>query len=123
LLSSYHLLALPSRSLEPGPIVILESFAAGTPVIGSKLGGIAEWVRHQDNGLLLEAEDVRAWADALRLCAEDRNLLARLRQGVKPPRSMVDVAGETAQLYHSFYSSGASGRNNESSNRHRLVNN
>jgi glycosyltransferase involved in cell wall biosynthesis len=103
LLSSYHLLALPSRSLEPGPLVILESFAAGTPVIGSKLGGIAEWVRHQDNGLLLEAEDVRAWADAFRLCAEDRRLLARLRQGVQPPRSMADVADEMAQLYHSRF--------------------
>ena len=27
-------------------------FAAGMPVIGSKLGGIVEWVRHQENGLL-----------------------------------------------------------------------
>lgn len=52
--------------------------------------------------LLMDAEDVRAWADALRLCAEDRQLLARLRQGVKPPRSITDVAGEMAQLYHSI---------------------
>jgi glycosyltransferase involved in cell wall biosynthesis len=99
LLRRYHVLAVPSRWLETGPLVVLESFAAGTPVIGSKLGGIAEWVRHQDNGLLLEPEDVPAWANALRRCAEDRSLLASLRHGVKLPRSMADVAQEMAQLY------------------------
>src|SRR5205807_2637121 len=60
LLRNYHVLAVPSRGLETGPLVVLESFAAGTPVIGSKLDGIAEWVRHQDNGLLVEPEDVHA---------------------------------------------------------------
>jgi glycosyltransferase involved in cell wall biosynthesis len=99
LLRQYHILAVPSRWLETGPLVVLESFAAGTPVIGSDLGGIAEWVRHQDNGLLLDPEDAPAWADALRRCAEDRRFLAGLRHGVKPPRNMADVADEMAQLY------------------------
>jgi glycosyltransferase involved in cell wall biosynthesis len=80
--------------------VVLESFAAGTPVIGSNRGGIRELVRHQDDGLLVEAENVRAWSDALRRCAEDRHLLARLRKSAQLPRKMVDVADETAQLYH-----------------------
>lgn len=99
LLRDYHVLAVPSRWLETGPLVILESFAAGTPVIGSKLGGIAELVRDQDNGLLVDSEDVRAWADSLRRCAEDRRLLTRLRQGVELPRRMADVSYEMAQLY------------------------
>ena len=46
LLKDFHVLAVPSRWLETGPLVVLESFAAGTPVIGSRLGGIAEWVWH-----------------------------------------------------------------------------
>jgi glycosyltransferase involved in cell wall biosynthesis len=46
----------------------MESFAAGTPVIGSNLGGIPELVRHQVDGLLVEPENVQAWADALRRC-------------------------------------------------------
>jgi glycosyltransferase involved in cell wall biosynthesis len=102
LLRQYHLLAVPSRSLETGPLVVLESFAAGTPVIGSSLGGVAEWVRHQVNGLVLDPDDVSAWADALRRCAEDRGFLAKLRQGVMPPRSMADVADEMAQLYRRY---------------------
>jgi len=99
LLGEYHVLAVPSRCLETGPLVILESFAAGTPVIGSDLGGIADLVRHEDNGLLVEAESIPGWVEALRRCAEDRCLLARLRSGVESPRTMTDVVQDIAQLY------------------------
>jgi glycosyltransferase involved in cell wall biosynthesis len=99
LLSSYHVLAVPSRCVETGPLVVLESFAAGTPVLGSNLGGISELLRHQDNGLLVDSEDVYAWADALRRCAEDRRLLVRLRQGIEPSRDMADVANDIVQMY------------------------
>jgi glycosyltransferase involved in cell wall biosynthesis len=80
--------------------VVLESFAAGTPVIGSNLGGIAELVRDQGDGLLVEPENIQAWADAFRRCAEDRHLLARLGKGAQLPRNRVDVADEMAELYH-----------------------
>ena len=42
-LQDYDALAVPSQWLETGPIVVLEAFAAGIPVIGSDLGGIANW--------------------------------------------------------------------------------
>jgi glycosyltransferase involved in cell wall biosynthesis len=99
LLRGYHVLAVPSRSLETGPLVILEAFAAGTPVIGSKLAGIADLVRHEGNGLLVDAENIAAWVEALHRCAEDRGLLAKLRGGVDSPRSIMDVARDMAQLY------------------------
>ena len=102
-LRCYHVLAVPSRWVENRPLVVLESFAAGTPVIGSNLGGIAELVRHQDDGLLVEPENVRAWADALRRCAEDRHLLARLRKNAQLTRNKVDVADEMARLYHKHF--------------------
>jgi glycosyltransferase involved in cell wall biosynthesis len=98
-LKGYHFLAVPSRGLETGPLIILESFAAGTPVIGSNLGGIAEWIRDHDNGLLVNAGDVQAWAETFRRCAEDRSLLKRLRGGVKLSRSMDDVAREMVEMY------------------------
>ena len=99
LLKDYHLLAVPSRFVETGPLVVLESLAAGTPVIGSNLGGIADWVRHEVNGLLVSPEDHQAWADAFRRCASDRGLLSKLRQEVEMPRGMAAVAHEMAQLY------------------------
>jgi glycosyltransferase involved in cell wall biosynthesis len=99
LLRGYHVLAVPSRWMETGPLVVLESFAAGTPILGANLGGIAESVRHEENGLLIDPEDVRAWVDAFRRCADDRRLLARLRQGIKTPRSMAEAANDMVQLY------------------------
>jgi glycosyltransferase involved in cell wall biosynthesis len=102
LLRRYHLLGVPSRWLETGPLVVLEAFAAGTPVIGSNLGGIADSVRDQRDGLLLAPEDVQAWANAFRRCAVDRHFLADLRKGVKPPRRVAEVAREMAQLYFQY---------------------
>jgi glycosyltransferase involved in cell wall biosynthesis len=99
LLRAYHALAVPSRWLETGPLVILEAFAAGTPVIGSKLGGIADLVQHESNGLLVDAENIHAWVEALHRCTEDRGLLTRLKKGIESPRSMTDVARDMAQLY------------------------
>jgi glycosyltransferase involved in cell wall biosynthesis len=99
LLMNYHILAVPSRGLETGPLIIPEAFAAGTPVIGSNLGGIAEWVQHEHNGLLIDHRDASAWANALRRCAEDRVFLASLQANAKVSRSMDDAAREMAQLY------------------------
>ncbi len=102
LLRGYHLLAVPSRWLETGPLVILEAFAAGIPVIGSYLGGIAELVEHGVNGLLVEPDAIGGWCQALRQLTEDRALLMRLRTGIHPPRGMVEVAEEMVALYRSI---------------------
>src|SRR5207253_615121 len=53
LLKKYHVLAMPTQYVETGPLVVLESLAAGTPVIGTNFGGIAEWIQHEENGLLV----------------------------------------------------------------------
>ncbi len=99
LLQGYHLLAVPSRWLETGPLVVLEAFAAGTPVIGSDLGGIAELIKHEVNGMLVETDSIEAWSHVMRRCYEDRALLEGLRRGVRPPREMSVVAQEMLLLY------------------------
>jgi glycosyltransferase involved in cell wall biosynthesis len=99
MLRNYHVLAVPSQYVETGPLVVLESLAAGTPVIGSNLGGIAEWIQHEKNGVLVDCNDIQGWADALRRCAQDRGFLERLRQGIKVRRTMHDVAKDMSQLY------------------------
>jgi len=99
LLRDYDLLAVPSQWLETGPLVVLEAFAAGVPVIASGWGGLAEKIQDGVNGLLVESGSVEAWASALRRLCEDRQLLARLREGVRPPRSMGEVAQEVRSLY------------------------
>ncbi len=52
----------PSQWYENCPMSVLESQAAGTPVIGANIGGIPELIRNNMDGLLFEpgnAEDLR----------------------------------------------------------------
>ncbi len=98
-MAGYDAVLVPSEWLETGPLVVLEAFAAGVPVIGSDLGGIAEWVLHGQNGLLCPAGDGEAWAEALEMFATEATLRARLRAGVQPPPSMVEVAAQMVKIY------------------------
>ena len=73
------LIVVPSRWLETGPLVVLEAFAAGTPVLGARLGGIAELVSDRVDGLLMPPEDPGAWASAIAALAAAPERIARLR--------------------------------------------
>jgi glycosyltransferase involved in cell wall biosynthesis len=99
-LGHYDLVAVPSQSLETGPLVVLEAFAAGVPVIGSALGGIADRVVDGVNGILVRSyASVSAWREAIEGCARDRERLDRLRRGIARPRTARDVAREMRAVY------------------------
>jgi glycosyltransferase involved in cell wall biosynthesis len=100
LLRGYDLLAVPSRCLETGPLVVLEAFAARIPVIGSNLGGISELVEDEIDGVLVEADSIEAWSRAIRRFCEDPCFLERLRRGIRPPRRMDAVADEMLVVYN-----------------------
>jgi glycosyltransferase involved in cell wall biosynthesis len=96
------LVVVPSRWLETGPLVVLEAFAAGTPVLGARLGGIAELVSNQVDGLLIPPEDPAAWASAITALAAAPKRVAELRAGIRPPRTMDDVGQDMAGLYRTL---------------------
>jgi glycosyltransferase involved in cell wall biosynthesis len=102
-LADYDLVAVPSQWMETGPLVVLEAFAAGVPVLGSDLGGIADKVRDGIDGMLVRPyHSAAAWADALRTCAADPQRVDRLRAGVRPPRSIAAVAGDMERVYRAL---------------------
>ena len=69
---------LPSR-FEGMPNALLEAMAAGLPVVVSDASpGPLEVVRHEDNGLVVEVENVQALAAAMRVLAEDAQCRHRL---------------------------------------------
>lgn len=98
-LGAYNLVAVPSQWLETGPLVVYEAFGAGVPVLGSNLGGIAELVQNETDGLLVEPGSVQAWQNALRRVVREHGLLEQLRSGVRPPREMTVVADEMTAIY------------------------
>jgi glycosyltransferase involved in cell wall biosynthesis len=92
-------LVVPSTWFETGPLVVLEAFAAGIPVVGSGFGGIAEWVTDGVDGLLVRDLKPGSWAAALRRLVAEPGLLAQLTAGVKAPRDMTAVAHEMLEIY------------------------
>jgi glycosyltransferase involved in cell wall biosynthesis len=98
-LSSFDYLAVPSILLESGPLVVYEAYAAGLPVIGSDLGGIAELVEHEKTGLLVAPGSVDTWRAALRRVVASPELHAELQAALPPARTMGSVAEEMRAVY------------------------
>jgi len=97
-----HFVAIPSRWQETGPLVVLEAFGAGTPVLGAQLGGISELVEDGVDGILIPPDDSAAWARTITSLAKNLDRVQNLRKGVRKPRSMRDAAIEMAALYHTL---------------------
>lgn len=76
------------------PLAILEAMAVGTPVVATAVGGVADIVRTDETGLLVEPESARALATAITSVLTDRPLAERLRANaralVDEPRFSVD---------------------------------
>jgi glycosyltransferase involved in cell wall biosynthesis len=98
-LRCYDALLVPSQGLESGPLVIYEAFAAGIPVAGSALGGIAELVRDGETGLLVEPASVTAWANAIRRLVTQPGLLQKLKASPKSLRTAEDAADDAHEVY------------------------
>jgi glycosyltransferase involved in cell wall biosynthesis len=110
-MTGFHLVAIPSRSLETGPLVALEAFAARVPVLGGNHSGIAEIVREGIDGVLVAPDDPAAWALAIDRLAEDRAFVRKLRAGIASPRTMNAAADDMAELY-ARVASGSHGHRN-----------
>jgi glycogen(starch) synthase len=66
LLSTLHVLVVPSTWEEPAPLVIVEGALAGVPLIASRVGGIPDMVRDEEEALLFPSGDDVALCEALR---------------------------------------------------------
>jgi glycosyltransferase involved in cell wall biosynthesis len=56
ILMNSRCMVIPSECYENNPLTVLESLCMGTPVIGSRIGGIPELI-NPDNGLLFEPKN------------------------------------------------------------------
>ncbi len=74
------IMLVPSLWQEPFGLVIAEAMARGLPVIASNVGGPAEILTHEVNGLLIEPGDERALATAITQLIEQPEKRARLAQ-------------------------------------------
>ncbi len=102
LFSSADIFVLPSSFGESFGIVILEAMASGTPVIGTRVGGIEE-ILAGGNGILVPPSDPSALADAMLSLINDTDLQEKIvkkaLQKVKEKYDWRVVARKIADIY------------------------
>jgi glycosyltransferase involved in cell wall biosynthesis len=77
LLGTMDCFALASTRTEGVPQALLQAFAAGAPVVATRIGGIPEVVKDGETGLLVASESVPALATAIERVLDDPEAAAR----------------------------------------------
>jgi glycosyltransferase involved in cell wall biosynthesis len=98
-LSEIDMLVTPSLWYENSPVIIQEAFAAGVPVIGSDLGGVAEKVQDGVNGLLFPTGDGPALRMTLQRVVDDPGQIERMRRQIRPVMSAAENTRNIEAIY------------------------
>lgn len=99
ILEGLDVTVVPSQWYENSPLAIMEAQAAGVPVITTRLGGMAELVRHDVDGLWFQPGDARDLAAQIERALAEPTLLPRLAAGITRPRSVADEMEQLMALY------------------------
>lgn len=89
-IASASVLCVPSIWAETMPLVLLDAFSAGVPVVATRAGGIPFAVHHGASGLLVPPSDPVALARALGRVLAEPALAATLVEGGKQRLSAFD---------------------------------
>jgi glycosyltransferase involved in cell wall biosynthesis len=98
-LASLDLVVLPTLWYEVSPLTIQEVFAAGVPLVASRIGAMSEKITHGVDGLLFPPGDEAALRDTLLNLLNDPDLLSRLQAGIRPVRTISDQFKEIDNVY------------------------
>ncbi|MBI1295447.1 glycosyltransferase [bacterium] len=98
-LAGLHVVVVPSTWYENSPMVIMEAHAAGKPVITAALGGMAELVRHEIDGLHFRANNARDLGHQLQRLVDSPSLVTELAQGIVASRTPEDEFNQIVQIY------------------------
>lgn len=77
LLATADICVFPSR-YEPFGAVVIEAWATGTPLVTAKAAGPKAYVSHEENGLLVEIDDVDGLAHSINRAIHDQTLQAHM---------------------------------------------
>ncbi|CAN5729013.1 glycosyltransferase family 4 protein [soil metagenome] len=98
-LAQVDVLLAPSLWHETYCFVAREAFAAGVPVIASRMGALSELVRHEIDGLLVSPGDPQAWQAALQSVVDDPQRLERWRTAIRQPAHRQEHIAQMIDLY------------------------
>ena len=102
LLLSSDVMVVPSI-YEPFGVVALEAMAAGLPIVASNVDGLAEIIKHEENGILVFPKDSSsiAWGISRILSDPDntRRLVKNARKDILSRFSWISVSKSTLNAY------------------------
>ncbi|MBN4046592.1 glycosyltransferase [bacterium AH-315-P15] len=95
-LAGARALLVPSRWYEGFPMVIVEAFAAGVPVIASRIGSLTDLILPGQNGELVDVGDIEQWQAIVQRFSENTALATACAQGAR--KTFVDLYSEKQNL-------------------------
>jgi len=98
LMSNVDWVVVPSIWWENSPMVIQEAFNYGRPVIASNIGGMSEKVKHNVNGILVNAGSPLDLANVFEQTCHYTDRWDQLVQNIKKPLSYLDCAYDHLSL-------------------------
>lgn len=75
------IVVLPSR-VDPFPYIMLEAGLMKKAFIGSKVDGIAELIKHRENGILFQSENIEGLNSSLKLLLSDESLAKMISENL-----------------------------------------
>lgn len=103
LLKGAAVLIVPSLWSEGMPQIIVESLAVGTPVIASRLGAMAEMLRHGESGVLVTPGDASMLAEAVSHAVANADVLTSMRTEARRSFEQHYMAGRAYDLLMEIY--------------------
>ena len=87
--------------MEMSPVNILEAQAAGLPVLASNVGGISDLIKHNENGLLFECDNIKDASEKIKMLINDKQLREKLGKAGREHVSKVYTSKEASiKLYN-----------------------
>jgi len=102
-------LIIPSIWWENSPVVIQEAFLHGRPIIASNIGGMAEKVTHNVDGIHFRNASVEDLIDRLTDILRTPDLWDRLRARIKRPIDRQECARRHTEIFNALLA-GAAGK-------------
>lgn len=101
-LAGIDILCVPSACFEGGPTVVGEAFAAGTPVIGTRIGAMPELISDHLNGRLVPPGDWRQFASVMEQLIRNPALVDSWKARLPAVRTMDSVAADYLSMYQTI---------------------
>jgi len=99
LLGALDVVVVPSVWDDCAPFVVAEALAARCPVLGSRSGGLPDFIEHGRTGAMFTTGDASELACCLHAFVTDPRLLGRMQRAIVAPRGLGAFVADVRAVY------------------------